>query len=140
VGGRKSGGGFCHPIFGQGVAGATPTAGMGAPMAKRVVRPPSKAPKRVVRPPSKKKKGGKEIRGWHGQVEPPHFWPRGGWSHPHGRSRGGRTTLMAKGVVRPPLKGQNPHFVCFFFFFWAFGGGQTTPLAMGVVRPPPDWL
>jgi hypothetical protein len=31
---------------------------------------------------------------------------KGGWSHPHGRSGGGRTTPMAKWVVRPPLKGQ----------------------------------
>jgi hypothetical protein len=41
----------------------------------------------------KKKNWGKEIGGgsshplgqkWGGR--PPHFWPRGGWSHPHGRS------------------------------------------------------
>jgi hypothetical protein len=79
------------------------------------------------------------------------FWPFGsGWTTPkglgvdsatpYGRSGGGRTTLMAKGVVRPPPKGRNPYFVfcLFFFFFWAFGGCRTTPLAMGVVRPPLD--
>ena len=51
-----------------------------------------------------KKKGwklGGHPLGQKGVVWPPHFWPR---SHPHGWSGGGRTTPMAKGVVRPPPK------------------------------------
>jgi hypothetical protein len=66
----------------------------------------------------KKKRG--EGGGKKSGVAPRPVW---GWSnHP-----------MAKGVVRPPPKGQNPFFV---FFFW--GGSRTTPKDLEVDLSTPN--
>jgi hypothetical protein len=71
-------------------------------------------------------------------VGPPHFWPSGGWSHPHGQSGGGRTIPMAKGVVRPPPKGQKKKKILSFWLGWL----RPPPIVgMGVTEatPSPWW-
>jgi hypothetical protein len=141
----------------RGVAPATPF------LAKGWLEPPPTAGLGVVEPPPWPK-------GWSGHPQKPKkkkygFWPFGSGrttpkglgvdsATPYGRSGGGRTTLMAKGVVRPPPKGRNPYFVfCFFVFlfflgFWELpdhpfghGGGSTTPRpAVGGGRIHPQAL
>jgi hypothetical protein len=70
---------------------------------------------------------------------------------PYGRSGGGRTTPVAKGVARPPPKAQKKKSKVWVLAFWEWpdhpqglgggygrsGGGRTTPMAKGVIRPPP---
>jgi hypothetical protein len=115
------GGGSGNPIFGQGVAGATLTAGLG------VVEPPL-WPRVVVRPPPKAKKKKRSMGfGLLGVAGPP---PKGlgvdSATH-YGRSGGGRTTPMAKGVVRPPPKAQKKK-----------KKKQSMGFSLlGVARPPP---
>jgi hypothetical protein len=122
-----------HPIFGQGVASATPYrpygGGRSHPRPLGVVRPPQKA--------QKKKKSGKMgfgLWGWpdhplgHGGGRSHHLRPAGGVrSHPQG--------LGWSGHPQRPKPIFPPFF--FFFFFWAFWGGRTTPKGLGWLRPPP---
>jgi hypothetical protein len=84
--------------------------------------------RRISRKKKKKKRRKSGVAGQNGMVQPPHFWPRDGWSHPHGQSGGGRATPMAKGVVGPPPKGQKKKKKG---RFWAFGCGWTTPKGLG---------
>jgi hypothetical protein len=122
-----------HPIFGQGVASATPYrpygGGRSHPRPLGVVRPPQKA---------QKKGGGGENGFWPLGVAgpPPRAWrwpkppptagrgcpkpppgPRGWSGHPQ----------RPKPISPPPPP----------LFFWAFWGGRTTPKGLGWVRPPP---
>jgi hypothetical protein len=102
-----------HPIFGQGVASATPYrpygGGRSHPRPLGVVRPPRKA--------TKKKKKMKEW-GW-----PDHpLGPRRGFGHPLPAVGGGFDHAQALGVVRPPPKAPKT---------------QKGFVHMGVVRPPP---
>jgi hypothetical protein len=144
-----------HPIFGQGVASATPYrpygGGRSHPRPLRVVRPPQKAKK-------KKKKEGKNGF-WPLGVAGPPLGHGGGFGHPLPAVGGGFGHPHALGVVRPPPKAKT-HFFLLFFFFFFFGllgwpdhpqrpgvasatpilpvwGGRSHPLAKnGVVRPP----
>jgi hypothetical protein len=65
-------------------------------------------------------------------------WPRDGWSHPHGQSRGGQATPMAKGVVRPPPKAQKKKKKKKRSMGFGLLGVAGPPLrAWGWIRPPP---
>jgi hypothetical protein len=134
-----------HPIFGQGVVGAIPTADLDHPHGQGWSGHPQKVKKMKNR-----------------------FWTfGGGWTTPKGMGvasanpydqyGGGPRPL---GVVRQPPKAQNPF--SFLFFFWAKGvvwppldwpwgwlqpplgqkwGGQTTPfLAKGMAGATPNFL
>jgi hypothetical protein len=144
-----------HPIFGQGVASATPYrpygGGRSHPRPLGVVRPPQKAQK-------KKKKKGKMGFGLWGWPDHP-LGPGGGFGHPLPAVGGGFGHLHALGGGPATPKGQNPFFP-FFFFLGLLGwpdhpqrpgvasatpirpvwGGRSHPLAKnGVVRPPHFW-
>jgi hypothetical protein len=115
-----------HPLFGQGVASATPYGRYGVaeatPRPLGVVRPPRK-------PPRKKKK--KKTK-WVCAVG-------GGWTTPKGLGvvvGGGRSHPRPLGVVRPPPTAQT-HFIFFFFFLGGFRGGRTTPKGLGVASATP---
>jgi hypothetical protein len=121
-----------HPIFGQGVASATPYrpygGGRSHPRPLGVVRPPQKAP------PQKKRGGGMGfgLWGW-----PDHPLGHGGGRSHHLRPAGGvRSHPQALGGGPATPKGQNP-FPPPPPFFWAFWGGRTTPKGLGWLRPPP---
>jgi hypothetical protein len=125
-----------HPIFGQGVASATPYrpygGGRSHPRPLGVVRPPQKAQKKKKKK-KKKEKMGFGLWGWpdhplgHGGGRSHHLRPAGGVrSHPQALG-GGPATQRPKPIPPPPL----------FFFFWAFWGGRTTPKGLGWLRPPP---
>jgi hypothetical protein len=114
-----------HPIFGQGVASATPYrpygGGRSHPRPLGVVRPPRKAKK-------KKRKNGFWPLGVAGP--PPRAW---GWlrTPPTGRRGWPKATPRPLGVVRPPPKSQTHFFCFFFFFFWPFGVAGPPPKAWG---------
>jgi hypothetical protein len=157
-GGLAKGGGSSHPIFGQGVARATPTASLG------LVEPPP-WPKgwfgHPQKPPPPKKKEGNWGLAWPrgvatatpifgqrmvgatptvglGVVEPPP-WPRGWFGHPQkprsppkkGKEIGG---WLGQGRwFQPPYfwprgGSSHPH--------GRFRGGQTIPMAKRVIRLP----
>jgi hypothetical protein len=118
-----------HPIFGQGVASATPYrpygGGRSHPRPLGVVRPPQKAQK-------KKKKKTKECVLAFG----------GGWTTPQGHGGGRSHHLRPEGGVRShpqalgggpaTPKGQNAFFRFFFFFFFGpFGVAGPPPKAWG---------
>jgi hypothetical protein len=113
-----------HPIFGQGVASATPYwlygGGRSHPRPLGVVRPPQKAQKK-----KKKKKMGFGLWGW-----PDHpLGPGGGFGHPLPAVGGGFGHLHALGGGPATPKGQNPFF--FFFFVGPFGVAGPPPKAWG---------
>jgi hypothetical protein len=143
-----------HPIFGQGVASATPYrpygGGRSHPRPLGVVRPPQKA--------QKKKKKGKMGFGLWGWPDHP-LGPGGGFEHPLPAVGGGFGHLHALGGGPATPKGQNP-FSPFFFLLGLLGwpdhpqrpgvasatpirpvwGGRSHPLAKnGVVQPPHFW-
>jgi hypothetical protein len=130
----------------SGVAGATPTAGLG------VVEPPPWPRGWSGHPQKPKKKKKKKTKNG--------FWPFGGGrttpkdlgvdsATPKGWFGVDESTPRSLGVVRPPPKGQNPFFVFFFFFFLGFwgwpdhplghGGGSTTPRPAVGVAPATPW-
>jgi hypothetical protein len=119
-----------HPIFGQGVASATPYrpygGGRSHPRPLGVVRPPRKA--------KKKKKTGKMGFGLWGWPDHP-LGPRAGFGHHLPVVGGGRSHPQALGGGPATPKIPNPFFP--FFFFLAFRGGRTTPKGLGWLRPPP---
>jgi hypothetical protein len=142
-----------HPIFGQGVASATPYRPYGGGRSHP-------RPLGVVRPPPKKK-GGKMGFGLWGWPDHP-LGPGGGFGHPLAAVGGGFGHLHALGGGPATPKGQNPFFPFFFFFFFLgllgwpdhpqrpgvasatpirpVWGGRSHPLAKnGVVRPPHFW-
>jgi hypothetical protein len=123
-------------FFAKGVAGATPTAGLG------VVEPPpwprgwSGHPQKPKK--KKKRKMGSGLLGVAGP--PPRTW---GWIRPPQKAGLGWTNPPPGpwGWSGHPQKAKT-HFS--FFFFLGFWGWPDHPLGHGVVRPPPDrpwgWL
>jgi hypothetical protein len=115
-----------HPIFGQGVASATPIrpvwGGRSHLRPLGVVRPPQKA--------QKKKKNERMRFGLWGWPDHP-LGPGGGFRHPLPAVGGGFGHLHALGGGPATPKGQNPFSLFFFFFFWPFGVAGPPPKAWG---------
>jgi hypothetical protein len=130
-----------HPIFGQGVASATPYRSYGGgrshPRPLGVVRPPQKAKKKK----KKTKKIGLGFWGWPDHPLGPGggfghpLGPGGGFGHPLPAVGGVRSHPQALGVVRPPPKSQT-HFFRFFFFF-GLSGWPDHPQRPGVASATP---
>jgi hypothetical protein len=116
-----------HPIFGQGVASATPYrpygGGRSHPRPLGVVRPPRKA--------KKKKKNENMGLGFWGWPDHPQG-PRGGFGHPL-RPLGGvpKPPLGPRGWSGHPQRPKPIFPFFFFFFFWPFGVAGPPPKAWG---------
>jgi hypothetical protein len=114
-----------HPLFGQGVASATPYGRSGVaeatPKPLGVVRPPRKPPRK------KKKKNEMGLCRW--------GWP----DHPQGPGVASATpydhTQALRGGPATP-NGTKPFRFFFFFFLVAFGVAGPPPKAWGWLRPP----
>jgi hypothetical protein len=119
-----------HPLFGQGVASATPYGRYGVAEATPQAFGGGPATPKATK---KKKKRKKKKMKWVCAVGGGRTTPKGlGWLRPPST-----TTPRPLGVVRPPPMAQT-HFVFFFFFFLGgFRGGRTTPKGLGVALATP---